>query len=45
MTVVNQQPIQEFIANGLITEFAINFASEGKGNLKVTANKEVDQEI
>lgn len=40
MTVVNQQPIQEFIANGLITEFAINFASEGKGNLKVTANNE-----
>lgn len=38
MTVENQLPIQHFTANGTATVFAINFAVEGKHNVKVKVN-------
>ncbi|MEG6547663.1 glycosyl hydrolase family 28-related protein [Acinetobacter bereziniae] len=41
MTVENQLPLQHFTANGNTKTFAINFAVEGKDNIKVTANGEV----
>lgn len=41
MTVENTKPIQHFIANGTTKAFAINFAVEGKDNIKVTVNDTV----
>ncbi|MGE8646245.1 hypothetical protein [Acinetobacter vivianii] len=38
MTVENTNPIQHFTANGETTVFTINFAVEGKDNIKVTVN-------
>lgn len=39
MTVENTNPIQHFTANGVTTTFAIQFAVEGKDNIKVIVQR------